>query len=134
MAAGVTLAALVIGGLMLAGLGHVVWLIFGARRRRFAVVLNGEIISVHRREAHANKAFAKAIGESKVHEQGESAGLLWAVVDGSTPGLRYAVIDRGQRDRRRRPRPGVAARKMIRSALRGTRSSQGNPYNRLPDD
>ena len=128
------LASLLLAALALLGVMRFAWLLLGARRRRFAVVLNGEVISTHRTEKHANKAFAEAIGQARVREQGESAGLLWALVDGQTPGQRYAVIDRGQHDRRKRRRPRDAAHKAVLSALRIARLSRRDPYGRRSDD
>jgi hypothetical protein len=120
-----------------AGLGLLVlvgawfsWWLIGARSRPFAVVLDGELISRHRTEKQAENAFAKALGESAVSDRGETAGLPWAVLDGTGPGRRYSVIDQRQRDRRRRPRPRDAARKKLTEVLVALRLREPDPFER----
>jgi hypothetical protein len=111
----------ILAGLLLVALGWIAWLLIGARRRPFAVVLNGEVISTHRKQEHALKAYAEQIEALELRDSGDTAGLPWAVVAHIGPDRRYAVIDRRQRDRRRRPRPGGAARRLIGTGMRVAR-------------
>jgi hypothetical protein len=120
-------------GILAVLLAWFAWLLMGSRRRPFAIVLNDRVVSSHRNEKDALKAYAKEIEALALRNSGQTAGLPWAVVEEIGPGRRFAVIDQRAGDRRRRSRPGDTARRAIASAIslaRGRRAIATDRHNR----